>query len=148
MKTKCLAVGIILLFIGANIAVMGNSTQKTTKVMQDTPFIEHTPDDGLYWNDRKIAEYPVLFFLHYYFKFKATFPIIITVNSGGIGCDKVEIYFNGVLQETITGPGPVYVWPFEVTVTPFHHSLTGGIKVYLISGEVLSDNVTVYRLFP
>jgi hypothetical protein len=144
MKREWLAIGIILLFIGANVAVTGNSTQKKTKVMQDTPLIEHTPGDGLYWNERKIAEYPVPFFLHYYCKIKATFTIVMT---GEGFFEKVEFYYNGVLQETITGAGPA-VWSCDVIITPFHHSPTFGIKAYLGGGEVISDNVTVYRLFP
>jgi len=144
---KWLAVGIILLFVGASVAVTGNSVQKKTKTMQDTPSIELTPSDGLYWNDRKIAEYPVPLFLHYYFKIKATIPIVITIETLE-GFEWIEIYINDLLQEIIEGPGPVYAYSFNVTVTPFHHSPTFGIKVCLYGEEILSDNVTIYRLFP
>jgi len=143
-----LAVGIILVFIGASVAVTGNSVQKKTKTMQETAVIEHTPSDGLYWNDRKIAEYPVPLFLHYYFKIWATIPIGITIETSG-DLQRIEIYINELLQETIYVPGPVYSWSYDVTITPFHHSQTFGIKLfYFDSEEVISDNVTIYRLFP
>ena len=148
MKRKCLAVGIILVFIGASVAVTGNSVQKKTKTMQETAVIEHTPSDGLYWNDRKIAEYPVPLFLHYYFKIWATIPIVITIETSG-DLERIEIYINELLQTTIEGAGPVYAWSYNVTVTPFHHSMTIGIKIfYFDSEEVISDNVTIYRLLP
>lgn len=143
MKRKWLTIGIILLFIGLNVAVMGHSTQKTGTVLHDAPFITHTPDDGLYWNNRKIAEYPVPLFLHYYFKIKATFTLGMSAEGE---FEKVEFYLNGVLQETFTGPGP-YVYTWEVMITPFRHSPTLGIKAYPSEGDVISDTITVYRLF-
>jgi len=131
------------------LAVAEGSFQKAD-VRKETPTIEHTPSNGLYWNDRKIAEYPAIFFLHYYFKIKATIPIVITIDVGSSGSiNRVEFYINGALQSTIQGPGPAYSWTYEILVTPFHHSMTFTITVVLNNGEeVLNDNVTIYRLFP
>jgi hypothetical protein len=148
MKRKWLAIGIMLLFVGASVPVAGNFIHKKTVFTADTPTIERTPSNGLYWNDRKIAEYPVLLFLHYYFKIRATFSITITIDTGDSGFNTIEFYLNGLLQTTIVGPGPTYAWVYNVTVTPFHHSLTLGIKAYIFDGEIFSDNVTIYRLFP
>jgi hypothetical protein len=158
MKQKCLAVGIILLFIGTCITTAiapvtdkplvaaGNSPQKKTNVMQDNPIIGHIPDDGLYWNDRKIAEYPVPLFLHYHFKYRAHFYPMFIFNDNGSGISKVEFYVDGVLIGTQTSPP--WTFTFRVTVTPFHHSQTFGIKVYFGAEQNYSDNVTIYRLFP
>ena len=148
MKRNCFVIGIILLFIGANATVAGSSVEKKTMCTIDPPMIDITPDDGLYWNDHKIAEYPVPLFLHYYFKIWATIPIVITIETSG-DLERIEIYINELLQETIYGPGPVYSWSYDVTITPFHHSQTFGIKLfYFDSEEVISDNVTISRLFP
>jgi len=35
-----------------------------------------------------------------------------TVFENCSGMDRVEFYLNGVLQETVTGPGPIYSWSF------------------------------------
>lgn len=148
MKRKYFVIGIILLFIGANTTVSGTPVEKKTMCKTDPTMIDITPHDGLYWNDCKIAEYPVPLFLHYYFKIWATIPIGITIETSG-DLQRIEIYINELLQETIYGPGPAYSWSYNVTITPFHHSLTFGIKVlYFESEEVISDNVTIYRLFP
>lgn len=135
-----------------NGAIAEKSVQKKTNSMQETPTIEHIHDDGLYWNHQKIAGYSVPLFMHYYFKIWAIIPMIITIDAGGDpgqSIDRVEFYINGVLHETIVGPGPEVSWSYNVTITPFHHSTTIGIKVVCFdSGEVISDNVTIYRLFP
>jgi len=34
------------------------------------------------------------------------------------GIEKVEFYLNGVLQKTITGNGPEYIWSYEYTPLP------------------------------
>jgi hypothetical protein len=144
---KWLAVGIILLFIGASVPIVGTSVEKNISSLVDQPTIDITPHDGLYWNDRRIAEYPVPLFLHYYFKIKASIPVVVTIEASA-DLDKIEIYINDVLQETIVDPGLTYTWSFHVTILPFRHSPTFGIKVYFTAGEFINDNVTIYRLFP
>jgi len=32
------------------------------------------------------------------------------------GADRIDIYLNDVLQETVTGPGPEYKWPFKYSI--------------------------------
>jgi hypothetical protein len=41
-----------------------------------------------------------------------------TCNDAMSGMGKVEFYFNGVLQETVTGVGPDYVWTYEYAPLP------------------------------
>jgi hypothetical protein len=147
MKRKCVVIGIILLFMGAGVTVGGESVQNKTMLKTNAPTFEHTPGDGVYWNNHKIAEYPVPLFLHYYFRICAIIPITLGFEASE-GLDRIEIYINELLQETIIGPGPAYSWAFNVIVTPFHHSPTFGIKLYHDGGEIISDNVTIYRLFP
>jgi len=156
MKKKWLAIGIILLFVGTciipaiaqitkkQLVVVGNSPQKII-VIQGNHTITHSPGDGLYWNDCKLREYTAPLFLHYHFRFFAPFypTFTFTVSSGIM---KVEYYIDGGLIETIISP-PWEILPYKVIVTPFYHSPTYGIKVYYNDGP-LSDNVTIYRLFP
>jgi hypothetical protein len=142
---KCLAIGIILLSVGANVSTVGSSIQKKMISTEDTPEIDFIPNEGLYWNDQKIAEYHVTLYLHYYFKFKAIFyPRFITHNISGIFM--VEFYVDGSLI------GSVSTEPFEfycrLIVTPFRHSSTYGIKIYYGADQSISDNMTIYRLFP
>jgi hypothetical protein len=48
------------------------------------------------------------------------YVIIITLSCTDAmsGMSKVEFYFNDILQETITGAGPEYVWSYEYTIIP------------------------------
>jgi hypothetical protein len=145
MKRKWIAIGIIVLFAGANVAVAGNSVQKKTISAGDLPEIEFIPNDGLYWNDHKIKEYHDPLYLHYYFKWKAVFhPRFITHNISSIFM--VDFYVNGALVGTVTTA------PFEfycsVTLIPFLHSSTYGVKIYYGAGQTIRDNTTIYRLFP
>lgn len=144
---KCLAVGIILLFLGASGPVVGTSAEKTISSPVDQPTIDITPHKGLYWNDRRIAEYPVPLFLHYYFKIKASIPVVVTIEASE-DLDRIEIYMNDILQETIEDPGPTYTWSFHVTILPFRHAPTFGVKVYFTAEEFINDTITIYRLFP
>ena len=40
-----------------------------------------------------------------------SFTLYVTDNTSGV--DRIDIYLNDVLQEVITGPGPVYGWSFK-----------------------------------
>ncbi len=154
---KASVVGIILLFIGTCVIpviaqniekqlVTNGNFSKNTNGLHDNNTITHKPDDGLYWNDRKIAEYSVPFYLHYYFRLFAKFYPTFIFNDNVSGISYIEFYVDGVLIGNATCPP--WTFTFKVTVTPFHHSLTCGIKVYFYGGQILSDNVTIYRLFP
>ncbi len=149
MKRKWLVVGIIFISIWVSVPVVAPFIHMKPIYMLGSPTIDITPSDGLYWNDHKIVDYPVPLFLHYYFKIWATIPITIFINaSDAEGFERVEFYINDLLQFTMMGPGPQYGISYNVTIPPFHHSSTFGIKVYVNGGEVMSDNVTIYRLFP
>ena len=43
-----------------------------------------------------------------------------TATDATSGMDRVEFYLNDVLQDTVTGPGPTYIWQFV-----YH----GGLKI-------------------
>lgn len=149
MKRNWLAVGIILFSIWVSVPVVAPSVDMKHIDTLYSSTIDIIPSDGLYWNDHKITEYPVPLFLHYYFKINARIRITVSINASDAGgFDRVEFYINDLLYNTIAGPESQYVFSFDVTVTPFHHSPTYGIKVYVHGGDVISDNVTLYRLFP
>jgi hypothetical protein len=48
------------------------------------------------------------------------YNIIVTATCSDVtsGMAKVEFYFNGALQETVTGAGPDYVWTYEYNAMP------------------------------
>ncbi len=50
------------------------------------------------------------------------YVIIVTADchDGLSGMQKVEFYLNGELGETVTGPGPEYVWTYEYHPLPSH----------------------------
>jgi hypothetical protein len=49
-----------------------------------------------------------------------TFTFTATATDDKSGMERVEFYFNNVLQKTVTGPGPTYQWTFLWTVIPFY----------------------------
>jgi len=64
------------------------------------------------------------------------------------GITKVEFYLNGVLQETVTGAGPDYVWTFFFPKFP-PISITIKVVVYDNAGNifVFEINIYIYRAF-
>ena len=46
------------------------------------------------------------------------FTFIATATDGTTGMERVEFYFNNVLQKTVTGPGPTYQWTIKKTWIP------------------------------
>jgi hypothetical protein len=42
----------------------------------------------------------------------------VTANDATSGMDRCEFYLNGLLQETVTGPGPEYQWTWNFTELP------------------------------
>ena len=49
---------------------------------------------------------------------KYTIIVTVTCYDAMSGMAKIEFYFNGVLQETVTGAGPDYVWTYEYVPLP------------------------------
>jgi hypothetical protein len=143
MKRKLVAVGIILLFVGVSSG--GALTDVEKKPLGSRGVISHVPMDGLYWNHRKIAEYPVPLYLHYFLKFRAVFHVFFNLDDLS-GVSLVEFYKDGALVGTVI-EAP-YEFVLSDTVLPFRHSSTFGIKVYCSGGETYNDNITIYRLFP
>jgi len=100
MIRKCLAVGIILLFLGTCIIPgIAQNTQKPQHVATGSAFqiLITRPENGIYINDHKILPFCV--------------PLVLwgeitveLVALNGSGLVRIEFYINGLLQETITGP--------------------------------------------
>ena len=61
---------------------------------------------------------PIIVMDYTWEKIGATYNIIVTATCSDAmsGMQKVEFYFNGELQETITGAGPDYVWTYQYTL--------------------------------
>jgi len=76
-------------------------------VKSSTLDIDKTPTEGkIVWKIRKIGCW----------KWEITFCVNISNETSGI--ERIEFYLNGVLQETVTGPGPTYCWTFIIYLRP------------------------------
>jgi len=153
MKKKCVALGIILLLMGMSIistTVGVSSPHQSNKFtgekensLQGNVTVRFTyPENGIYWNDHKIARFPVPLILHYYFS--DTITINLEIN-GTENIDKIDYYLNGLLQFTWTGPG-AFPWESKMPLAPFSHTSLK-ITAYTPFGESGIDEITIYRLF-
>lgn len=86
-------------------------------------------------------------------KWEITFYIDITNETSGI--ERTEFYLNGVLQETVTGPGPTYGW--TVIIYLFHRPPKIEIKIviydmacnsatFIINGSDLHSRPRIYNI--
>jgi hypothetical protein len=151
MKRKCLAVGIILLFIGTTIipSTIGsntiNSYEKNLYDKESSPLQENvtvtitSPENAIYWNEHKIVPFPVPLILH------GDNPVLVRFKIEPLNeINQIELYFNNVLQMTITIP------PFPDSVilfVPFFSHAKATIIAYSSHGQG-SGEITVWRLFP
>ncbi|MDH7506886.1 MAG: hypothetical protein QHH15_03760 [Candidatus Thermoplasmatota archaeon] len=67
-----------------------------------------------------------------------TFEFTATATDATSGMERVEFYFNDVLQETVTGPGPTYQW--TTRYYPLPHA-TVKATAYDIAGNSNSDTI-------
>jgi hypothetical protein len=107
------------------------------------------PENGIYWNDRKIMPYSVPFILHgngdlsfNWFRFYRDTPVEYTI-TGLI--DRVDFYLDGALIGSATAPP--YEFDFPIPMPSFSH-----INVKIIAyggnqGDWGSDEITIWRLF-
>ena len=116
---------------------------KVSTIMLDPIVFHNTPENGVYWNDQKIANDSVPLYLHY--RFKREIPMGISVTGDEIGSIFVS-YDGGVLILQTGAPFGIPV--HSVPVPVFGHSPTQRVLVVLQDGQTIWDNVTVYRLFP
>lgn len=149
MKTKCLAVGIILLFVGTCITPATlwinpvdsngkNPPEKERSLFQKGINVTFTyPEKWIYFNDHKILP----FFVPLVLCGNITIEVVV---SNGSGLDRVEFYVNDVLQETVYGfQGLVYEW--YLSWEPFS-KLNFKVIAYSFN-ETASDEIMIWRLF-
>jgi hypothetical protein len=144
MKRKCLAVGIILLFVGLAITpkIIGTSSRIRNQEIVDyenstLQVIITRPENGIYFNEEKILPFCVPLILC------GNITIWIEVIANGSGLDRVEFYINDLLQATIPGSGPVYSWC--LSWRPFS-KLNFKVIAYSFD-ESASDEIVIWRLF-
>ena len=116
--------------------------QVTPKATQNDVVFTHLPAPGLYWNNHKLANFPVALYLRLRFGKLTEYGGSVT----GSNITKVELYAQGYLMITYTQP------PYSWSTPGMHVRILGATptltaKVYLKSGDVLTDNMTIYRLF-
>ena len=70
-----------------------------------------------------------------------TFTVTATDNTSGM--ERVEFYFNEVLQETVTGPGPTYVWVISWGF-PLYYL---GVKGLILNSEISEEYVKIFAIF-
>jgi len=143
-REKSIGLVIVCLCLIAPLMVAGTSPSfKAATIIQDPIAFHNTPENGVYWNDHKIANYSVPLYLHY--RFKREIPIGISIIGDVIG----DIWYSldGGAWIPYTGGG--WFWSVHPVVVPaFGHSPTLGVKVVFQDGQSIWDNLTVYRLFP
>ena len=93
-------------------------------VKSSTLDIDKTPLKGtIEWKIRKIG----------CCKWEITFYINITEEISGM--ERIEFYLNGVLQVTVTGPGPIYGWSFTLIPIP-------NLEIKIIVWDIACNNAT------
>ncbi len=136
-----LIVGVILLFIGIAVQPSIATVQSEEKID-----IEHTPlqvtitkpENGIYINNHKVLP----FFMPLILCGAVTIKVEVIPNDGWAS---MEFYLNGVIQEIILGPGPVY----EISLSSW--TLFSKINLEVIAftydGNSASDEITIWRIF-
>jgi len=139
-------VGILVVCVFLLVPVAGSgaySVQKGAIGQQDQIVFSAWPENGIYWNTHKIANYSVPYFLHYHFR--PRIPVSISISGNLSYIDRVVLYINGAQQ--FISYEPPYQWKCLLPVPPHGHSLAIMIVAYTVDGGVYSCNQTVYRLF-
>ena len=105
------------------------------------------PENGIYWNDRKIMSYSVPFILHgngdlvfHGFRFYRDTPVEYTITGPIV---LVEFYSDGVLIGTVTTPP--YEFSLPTQMTSFSHINLKIIAYGANQGDW--DEITIWRLF-
>jgi len=138
-KKSCLRAVELAVVVGCLLvpSVMAGTNAPLLK-SDDGPILFSTwPGNGVYWNERKLMDLPVLLFLHYHFKLRIPVKVRFTANvSDDVG--RVVFYIDGAQQFIDTEPP--YQWtlgPIFVRVPPRGQ----GALVFNVS----IDNVNYYR---
>jgi len=107
------------------------------------------PENGIYWNDRKIMPYSVPFILHgngdlgfHGFRFYRDTPVEYTITGPIVG---VDFYLEGVLIGSVTAAP--YEFDFPIPMTSFSHVTVKIIAYGASQGDWGSDEITIWRLF-
>ena len=143
-KKFLLTVGITILFLGLSIQPSLASVQPDSNDMSyvdEHSSIEVTitePESGIYRNNNKILPFFIPLVLCGAIAIEAE---VVPYDEW----DRMEIYINGVLQETVFGPGPVYEFA-PLSWSPFL-KIKFGIAVYTFDGNHASDEITIWRIF-
>jgi len=147
MLRKCLAVAVILLFIGVSVLPSISGNNNRSRNVENIDFYEHSlsnitvtityPKDGIYWNNQKI--FP--FFVTLVIRGDIGFDVEIET-SPYVGIDYVEFYLNDVLIFRDDSE------PFEFGPCPNipFSKLKIGIIAYT-NDDQGSDEIAIWRLF-
>jgi len=107
------------------------------------------PENGIYWNDRKIMPYSVPFILHgngnlsfNWFRFYRDTPVEYTI-TGPV--DRVDFYLDGSLIGSATAAP--YELDFSILMPSFSHITVKIIAYGASQGDWGSDEITIWRLF-
>ena len=140
---KLITVGVILLFLGMTTTLTSyTSVIKAHPSLEDSVTFNYAPANGLYWNGYKIANYSVPLFIH----LKGGFLPQINFNITGDNISKVEIWVGSDIR--LQSDSPPFNWYLTgLHLFPFSHSATYATKVYMLDGQIIWYNYTVYRLF-
>lgn len=145
-KIQACAIGVIISCFLLSTPLMIAATPKTQTnptATQDALVFTHIPTPGLYWNTHKIANFPVALFI----RDRGGKLTEMGGSVTGPNISRVELWAEGYLMTTITTP------PYNWSVKPgphlriFGQTQTLTAKVFLATGDIVLDNMTIYRLF-
>jgi hypothetical protein len=71
------------------------------------------------------------------------FEFTATATDAMSGVEKVEFWYNGVLQDTVYGPGPEYQWTLH---SPGLSNNTFKVRGIILNPEITDENVSFYAI--
>ena len=113
------------------------------KVLQDSVVFTHIPADGLYWNTHKIANYSAPVFI----RLRQGYVGSIGTSVTGKNIHQVYFYIDGSLMYGELWPPYSYIIDEAIPLPAFSNLSALTTKVYMNDGQIIWDNLTVYRLF-
>jgi hypothetical protein len=140
---KILVVAVILLFFG--LTTLPSSSMPVIKDQpskSDSVIFRFSPAIGLYWNDHKIANYPI--------------PLFLRLKGGNITRLKLEVigdnisrveYWEGLYLQYIGGPPDSCLILSGVHLKPFSQLGYWTVKVFMDDGQIIWYYYTAYRWF-
>ena len=145
MTSVLFGAAVVTVCLLAPVVFASSPVATTNTKASDTIVFHYGPASGVYWNDKKLMDLPVPFFLHYYFR--SGIPVSISVDGGNISW--VEFFVGGALAFNATEPPFIFGVLGLKAYVPDHGSAVSPLvaKAYADGQVFVSENYTIYRLW-